>query len=195
VATFQTFDSGGTADTDSGGVYKCENGIVYRFYGGWASTGITYSSTGWKKVSILQKSTTSDIVFDGQTVIGNSNRNTISDIDKYKIGSQGLQYYDDLRVRKYASPEPTYVIGSEESGGDITNPTSNSPSDASYTQNSAQTIGWILQDETSPGYYYVERNGTIQNSSTTPQLLGITGITQSVLMTLRVMKELLTRFL
>ena len=49
---------------------------------------------------------------------------------------------------------------------DETNPTSNSPSDASHTQNSAQTIGWILQDETASGNYTVKRNGTIQNAST-----------------------------
>jgi len=61
---------------------------------------------------------------------------------------------------------PLYYYITTSGANDTTAPTSNHPSDASYTQNSAQTIGWILQDETSAGYYYVKRNGTIQNSST-----------------------------
>ena len=93
---------------------------------------------------------------------------------KYDSGDTNQGHYKDITFPTFPDPASfthnnnkfsiycTYTAG----GGDTTPPTSNHPSDASYTQNSAQTIGWILQDETSPGYYYVKRNGTIQNSST-----------------------------
>jgi hypothetical protein len=49
---------------------------------------------------------------------------------------------------------------------DTTAPYDNNPSDASYEQNSAANISWTLYDNYTPGYYYVLRNGTIQNATT-----------------------------
>ncbi len=49
---------------------------------------------------------------------------------------------------------------------DLTNPQSNSPSDATYPRNAVTSIGWILTDNVASGYYTVKRNGTVQNSST-----------------------------
>jgi len=49
---------------------------------------------------------------------------------------------------------------------DMTAPHNNNPADASHVKNSAATIDWILTDSYSSGYYSVQRNGTIQNSST-----------------------------
>ena len=77
--------------------------------------------------------------------------------------------YDSVNLTletPYTPPSYNSVNLTLGEGGDTTPPTSNSPSDASYTQNSQATIGWILQDETGAGNYTVYRNGTIQNSST-----------------------------
>jgi parallel beta-helix repeat protein len=49
---------------------------------------------------------------------------------------------------------------------DLTDPTDNNPTDESYLQNSGATIDWFLTDDYASGYYYVEKNSTIQNSST-----------------------------
>ncbi|ODS42760.1 MAG: hypothetical protein MSIBF_05555 [Candidatus Altiarchaeales archaeon IMC4] len=50
---------------------------------------------------------------------------------------------------------------------DVSPPTSNSPVDASYKQNSSATINWTLTDNVAPGYYIVYCNGIVQNASTT----------------------------
>ncbi|GAH71454.1 unnamed protein product, partial [marine sediment metagenome] len=52
---------------------------------------------------------------------------------------------------------------------DLTDPIDNDPTDESYLQDLGATIDWILTDDYASGYYYVERNSTIQNSSTTWQ--------------------------
>jgi len=49
---------------------------------------------------------------------------------------------------------------------DLTDPTDNDPTDESYLQDSGATIDWILTDDYASSYYYVERNETLQNSST-----------------------------
>jgi len=48
---------------------------------------------------------------------------------------------------------------------DIVPPTSNSPGDASFSQGSSPTLGWILYDNYAGGHYAVYRNGTMQNQS------------------------------
>lgn len=48
---------------------------------------------------------------------------------------------------------------------DSTPPSSNSPADAIYTAGSAgNVIGWILTDDTAPGYYRILRNGSVYAS-------------------------------
>ncbi|NOQ56065.1 MAG: DUF2341 domain-containing protein, partial [Nanohaloarchaea archaeon] len=49
---------------------------------------------------------------------------------------------------------------------DTIEPTSDHPNDADYAPNSDATINWKLTDNHGAGYYYITRNGTIQNTST-----------------------------
>lgn len=141
-------------DANKAGTYTVpamtfNRGVYYEFKIEWTSQTAFYANG----------------VEDGNSPIS-STYTPIVDLKPYFLLYREEYYTDWVRTRKYASPEPTVSIGSEEEGGDTTPPTSNSPADASYIQNSAQTIGWILQDETASGNYTVKRNGTIQNAST-----------------------------
>jgi len=68
--------------------------------------------------------------------------------------------HDNSSQSDWADSNRTFTI-------DNTPPASDSPNDASYGQNTAQNITWTLADNFAAGYYYVTRNSTVQNQTTT----------------------------
>ena len=115
-------DSSGTNQYNTcGPAYKFDGGTIYNYNGAaWVSTGVTYT-TGWRKIEIRWKSASK---FDLRLDDGS----WASDLDTYKDNSinidklmesvavaSGNEYTDDYCIRKYAAPEPSVTIGSEES--------------------------------------------------------------------------------
>ena len=75
-------------------------------------------TTGWHKLEIIAKAdNTANMYIDGTSVasgVGSLSGWDTFGLDAY-YGTQSYNYYDDVFVGKYASPEPTASLGTEES--------------------------------------------------------------------------------
>jgi len=118
-------------------------------------TGVAFSAGSWKDFKITVNGTSFTIATDGQT-------KTCSD-SSYSSGEIGFinwntySRYDDIRVRKYASTEPTTSVGSESSiTGEYT-----------FTNNTAINSNLIITSGTVNGSTYnIEVKGNWTNSGT-----------------------------
>ncbi len=111
--------------------------------------------------------TTKIKVNDGNWVTDTHNRNTITATDKLFISTYGSAQwlYDDFRVRKYASPEPTASAGTEQQP-DTTPPSVQIQSPASQTYATASVpVNFTATDNIAVSSCTVKLNGVV-NSST-----------------------------
>ena len=159
--------------SDSAGVYlKFENGnIIYYASPTYTDTGEDFT-VGWHRIEVVQHSTTFDLkINDGSWHTGLENyfpETSISDVDKFGIKStadtgQTYIYSDDYFVRKYASPEPTSLLGSEQSigNGECTTPTISSLTNSAPGTTNV-TITW-LTNQSADNIVKYSKNSDLSN--------------------------------
>jgi len=129
-------------DTDRISVAFWDDALIkYNDGGTWISTGQTYKANTWYRFRYVVhlSSGTFDLYLPdfnySQTGINFRNAGTSADRLYMATGvtAQGSNYWDNIRIRKYTSPEPTTSLGSEE----IILPTATTPSSITqYTDGS-----------------------------------------------------------
>ena len=111
----------------------------------------------------------SESTYDCTLYYNNTNRgsnasvsnNTATVITSSEVSDGGYTWYVNCTASSVTNQSNVYNITI-----DATSPTSDNPSDASHYIDSSATISWTLTDNIAPGYYYIEKNGSIQNAST-----------------------------
>lgn len=95
--------------------------INYYYDGGWHDTGYDITSATWHLFEFNNFDWTAhtySIVFDGTTIassVGMHIYDVYDDKIRFDNGVSGAEYFDNVIVRKYSSPEPTAQLGTEES--------------------------------------------------------------------------------
>lgn len=85
----------------------------------WQDTGVNVVLDAWKKLSVYDFDWTAGtfkMSYDGNEASCNIRQSNAADPNRITLRMENaVTYYDDVRVRKYATGPPTYAFGSEES--------------------------------------------------------------------------------
>ena len=79
-------------------------------------TGTRVEDTEWHTIKVTRLSNGDWALYFDDELIGTANDTTSTSTDTFGIGSaENIDvYYDDIRIRKYTSPEPSASLGAEE---------------------------------------------------------------------------------
>jgi len=148
-----------------------EDGYIKYYDDAWHNI-MPYSANTWYRIKLCNfdfSAHTFDIYIDDMDtpkVTGASFRNALSYFDNFEIvvgNFEGaVSYIDTLFIRKYADPEPSALLGAEQSiGGECTAPTISSLTNSTPTTNSV-TITWTTNQSADNRVKY-SKNSDLSN--------------------------------
>ena len=187
VASANTIWGWNDVSGNKGSFYYSLSGNDFRHYygeGSWLYTNLAVGDGGWHNIKLSMTSAQHKLWYD-DILKSSPTSNLPTGDQKVKMYSSSVAYLkiDWIAVGKYASPEPTYIIGAEETAsvGPTFTVTSNSPANQTQTNDNTTDFSFTVSGSEVSYNCTLYLNDTNKGTNTTTANNTATTITSSEL--------------